>query len=152
MKTHFTRLFEYDNYANQKIFSILKANPLDKPVQLMAHLLAAQQIWLSRCNGTAGTNYTIWPKGDINAFGNQTAENHQQWLNYLNTLKDEDFNRQIIYKNSQGDEFKNTLTDILTHVINHGTHHRAQIGQLLKAEGTNELPNTDFIFYLRQQK
>jgi uncharacterized damage-inducible protein DinB len=34
-------------------------------------------------------------------------------------------------------------------LINHGTHHRAQIGQLIKFDGLEILPNTDYIFYLR---
>src|SRR5437870_4244019 len=95
MKTYFTQLFNYDKYANQLIVNLIKANPTPQTTQLMAHLLAAQQVWLSRCNGTAGTNYTIWPEGDINKFDSQSAENHQHWLNYLDGLNNEDFNKEI---------------------------------------------------------
>ncbi|MEO8887483.1 MAG: DinB family protein [Mucilaginibacter sp.] len=150
MKAYFTQLFNYDIYANQLISTIVKATPLNKPVQLMAHLLAAQQVWLSRCNGTSGTDYTVWPEAAVETFDQAINDNHQQWLNYLGGLDEADFDKEIIYKNSQGVEFKNKLADILTHVINHGTHHRAQIGQLLKQAGNENLPNTDFIFYLRQ--
>jgi len=151
MKAYLTQLLNYDKYANQLIVNLIKTKPLPQTVRLMAHLLAAQLVWLSRCMGTASTNYTIWPDGDIDKFDDIAETNHQLWTIYLQTLNDVDFDAEITYKNSQGDEFNNTLADILTHVINHGTHHRAQIGQFLKAEANVELPNTDFIFYLRQQ-
>ncbi len=50
----------------------------------------------------------------------------------------------------KGNEFSSRLADMITQVTNHGTHHRAQIGQLLKVDGVN-LPITDYIFYIRQQ-
>jgi uncharacterized damage-inducible protein DinB len=56
----------------------------------------------------------------------------------------------IVYKNTSGTEFKSTIAEIATQVINHGTHHRAQIGQLLKQVGIDALPPLDFIFYIRQ--
>jgi uncharacterized damage-inducible protein DinB len=70
---------------------------------------------------------------------------------YLDGLQPDDFEKIISYKNSRGDAFENRLSDILAHVINHGTHHRAQIGQQLKSGGLENLPITDYIFYIREQ-
>ncbi len=56
-------------------------------------------------------------------------------MKFLNRAEPGDFEKTISYKNSKGDDFKNRLTDILTNVINHGTHHRAQAGQHLKLAG-----------------
>ena len=48
MKDYFTRLFNYDQFANHSILTLLKAaNYPEKPVQLMTHLLSAQQIWIT---------------------------------------------------------------------------------------------------------
>jgi len=60
-----------------------------------------------------------------------------------------DFEKNIYYKNLKGIAYKNKLADILAHVINHGTHHRAQAGQQLKFAGFENLPITDYIFYVR---
>ena len=76
-------------------------------------------------------------------------DNHKSWAEFLNGLHPEDFQRMIAYKNSKGDSYENLLEDILAHLINHGTHHRAQIGQQLKLAGLENLPNTDYIFYIR---
>ena len=113
----------------------------------MSHLLNAQQIWLSRCLGTSSSNYQLWPKWEADIFDDIIADNHREWLDFLNTdIEPEQF---IAYKNFKGDEFNSKLIDILAHVINHGTHHRAQIGILLKQSEAIELPSTDYVHYVR---
>jgi uncharacterized damage-inducible protein DinB len=150
MKDYFIRLLNYDQYANQTILKIIRsANDPEKPVRLMAHLLAAQQVWLGRCEGRPVTNSILWPDGNADAFSLLINDNHQAWLNYLKTLNPDDFEKDISYKNLQGVAYQNKLMDILAHLINHGTHHRAQIGQQLKFAGVKDLPITDYIAYLR---
>jgi len=153
MKTYFTRLFNYDRYANELLLqAILEANKSEKPVQLMAHLFAASRVWLARCKELPLSAYALWPD-DANAdtFAALNEEINQNWITYLDGLQPDDFEKIISYKNSKGDAFENRLSDILAHVINHSTHHRAQIGQQLKSVGLENLPITDYIFYIREQ-
>ncbi len=152
MKSQFIKLFNFDRYANGLIAeSMTKINPTAKPIQFLGHLFAAQKIWLNRCKGLPPAAVPLWPELGVkhDEFTDIIADNHQGWINYLNDLNETDFDKIIKYKNSKGDSYENLLSDILTHVINHGTHHRAQIGQLLKFDGLKNLPNTDYIFYLR---
>jgi len=150
MKAHFIKMFEYDKHVNFLILkSILEINAPGKPVQLMAHLLASQQIWLNRCKGLPAAGGALWPDWKAAAFEPIIHENHLNWIDFINTLKPEDFSRSIQYQNSKGENFQNELSDVLAHVINHGTHHRAQAGQHLKLVGLKQLPATDYIFYLR---
>jgi len=155
MKSHLINLFNYDKYVNELIINAINtAGQPEKPVQLMAHLLAAQQVWLNRCLGYAPAKVELWPAlgtapGDLLSLSNS---NHQAWVNFLLDMNEIEFNRMIAYKNMQGESFENRLADIVNHVINHGTHHRAQIGQLLKLAGVENLPVTDYIFYVRQLK
>jgi uncharacterized damage-inducible protein DinB len=152
MKTYFEKLFNYDKYANALIFyAINAAGEPDKPVQLMAHLLAAQIIWLSRCLLQPTPNVELWPPlGDKRFdFPAIIEANHHMWITSLNMWKETDFDKIVRYQSLKGDSYENQLSDIIAHVINHGTHHRAQIGQLLKQAGVENLPNTDYIFYLR---
>ncbi|MDP9079566.1 MAG: DinB family protein [Bacteroidota bacterium] len=151
MKNYFIQLLNYDRYANETIFAaMLKTDPPEKSIQLMAHLLTAQQIWLNRCKGLPPIAGVLWPEGKTDDFAGTIASNTEGWSNYLDTLQSDDFEKLISYKNSQGDSFQNKLSDVLAHLINHGTHHRAQIGQQLKFAGIDSLPNTDYIFYIRQ--
>jgi uncharacterized damage-inducible protein DinB len=152
MKTYFINLFNYDRYANGLILgTILKANSPEKPVQLMAHLLAAQQIWYNRCNELPAIGGALWPDWKADTFEQLINDNHRKWIDFLSATDDLAFEKQVKYQNSKGDTFNNKLSDVLAHLVNHGTHHRAQAGQHLKLAGI-DLPNTDYIFYIRTQK
>ncbi|BAU54683.1 DinB family protein [Mucilaginibacter gotjawali] len=150
MKDYFLNLFNYDRFANELITeTIIKGNNPEKPVKLMAHLFAAQQIWLSRCADFPGAPGTTWPDWQADAFAGIMETNNARWLRFLEGLEPADFDRIISYKTLKGDSYQNKLVDILTHVINHGTHHRAQAGQHLIAAGFETLPPTDYIFFVR---
>jgi len=145
---HFTGLFNYDKYVNGQLAGLIKvSNNKGKPAELMAHLLTAQQVWLSRCEGVPLNEYQLWPDIDAEQFDEIIEKNHREWINLMNTEADPE--RIVAYKNTKGEKFSNRLVDILSHVINHGTHHRAQIGMLLKQTEGIELPSTDYIFYVR---
>ena len=149
MKAYFIQLFNYDHYTNLLIAeTILKTGDTEKPTQLMAHMLAAQQIWLNRCKSLPATGVALWPDWKAETFEQIINDNHRSWINFLDYLDPDDFDKIISYKSLKGDSFENKLRDILAHVINHGTHHRAQAGQHLKLAGV-DLPITDYIFYLR---
>jgi uncharacterized damage-inducible protein DinB len=151
MKEYFIRLFNYDAHTNLLVTEmIIKAGNPEKPVQLMAHLLAAQQVWLTRCKSEPFTG-VLWPDWKADTFVKTIEENSKGWIDFLNSLTPADFDKPISYKNTKGEEFENKLSDILAHAINHGTHHRAQVGQYLKSGGV-DLPYTDYIFYIRQME
>jgi uncharacterized damage-inducible protein DinB len=150
MKDYFIRLFEYDKHANLLILKAIReaGNPL-QPIQLFGHLLAAQQRWLARCQYSTAPEVDIWPKQDTIPFEEIMADNFQQWTALLSTITPADLEQRITYKNSAGTQFADKLIDIVTQVTNHGTHHRAQIGQQLKLGGVATLPITDYIYFIR---
>ncbi|MDO3625149.1 DinB family protein [Mucilaginibacter sp. BT774] len=150
MKDYFIRLLHYDRYANLRILAaLLQTEDRTKAEQLMAHLLIAQQVWLGRCIGKPASVTTLWPDWKANTFEQIINDNHSQWLTFLVGASNNDFEQSIYYKNLQGDTFETRLSDILTHLINHGTHHRAQVGQHLKLVGIG-LPGTDYILFARE--
>ena len=152
MKAYFIQLFNYDRYANLRILETIRnAGNITEPIKIIAHLLAAQQIWLNRCKKEPAIGGALWPDWSVNTFEQTINNNHQNWINFLEGLNDEGFNQLVSYKNSKGESFENKLSDILAHVINHGTHHRAHAGQHLKLTRI-ELPNTDYIAYIRGLK
>jgi uncharacterized damage-inducible protein DinB len=151
MKGYFLRMFGYDLYANNQILAAMRrAKTPQNTLVLMAHLLGAQTRWLKRCKNQSETGLEMFPQVESIPFEMLIAQNHREWSDFLNDLADADMDRAIVYKNTSGAEFSSTITEIATQVINHGTHHRAQIGQLLKQAGVDVLPPSDFIFYIRQ--
>ncbi|MGY3212268.1 DinB family protein [Mucilaginibacter sp. HD30] len=148
LKEYFTGLFNYDKHVNLQFAALISAaDDKDKPIELMSHLLNAQQIWLSRCLGASSSNYQLWPKWGPDTFKDIITKNHNDWVNFLNVEIDPE--QIIVYENFKAEKFSTKLVDILAHVINHGTHHRAQIGMLLKQSEVLELPATDYVHYLR---
>ena len=148
MKSYFIRLLNYDHFANTKIADlIIQTGATGKPVEIMAHLLTAQQTWLKRLKKISAPLTPLWPDWPAEAFTTIIDDNYQQLLAYLEAMQPDDFDVVIEYKNSVGD-FKTAVSDILAHLINHGTHHRAQIGTLLKMDGAT-LPGLDYVLYLR---
>jgi uncharacterized damage-inducible protein DinB len=148
MKSYFIRLLKYDHFANKKIADLLiQTAAVGKPLELMAHLLTAQQTWLKRLQADPAPMTPLWPVWSIKEALDTIDSNYNDLLFYLETLQPQDFEQVLSYRNSAGD-FENTITDILAHLFNHGTHHRAQIGTLLKLEGAN-LPPLDYVLYVR---
>ena len=153
MRTHFIKMFNYDRFANDLILnSIIEANEPQRPLQLFSHLLTANQVWLSRCKGIPHEHHNAWTEYTITQCQQLVGICHDNWIIYLEELPDADFNKVINYQNFKGDHMQDQLSDIFTHVINHGTHTRAQAGQQLRFAGVQSLPLTDYIYYLRQLK
>ncbi|HEY9534050.1 MAG TPA: DinB family protein [Mucilaginibacter sp.] len=151
MKEYFLRMLGYDLYANNQILATMRqAKTPQNTLVLMAHLLGAELRWLKRCKNQSEAGLEMFPQVETIPFEMLIAQNHRERSDFLNNLADADMDRVIVYKNTGGVAFSNTIAEILTQVINHGTHHRAQIGQLLKQVGVDALPPLDFIFYIRQ--
>ncbi|MEX2478247.1 MAG: DinB family protein [Gracilimonas sp.] len=140
------RLLDYDKWANTRVFKTIKtvADPeVQKDInKLFAHLLTAQIIWVNRINDQPLPN-EIWPDLSISEIKSLLQKNPEK-LKKLVSRKNEIFH----YKNSKGEEFKNSVEEILVHLTIHGQHHRAQIANLLRKAGITP-PGTDFIFFLR---
>lgn len=152
MKKYFIDLLRYDKHSNLQLTELIfAANQPQQAVKIMAHLLMAQQVWLSRCKGTPAPAGPLWPDWQAVQFKYLIEENNRAWIEYVGSLTPESFEQTVSYTNFKGENCINTLAHILAHLINHGTHHRAQIGQQLKLTGIEQLPVTDYIFYVRQQ-
>ncbi|MBO6584819.1 MAG: DinB family protein [Gracilimonas sp.] len=140
------KLFEYDRWANEKILQAIReldeSETKEEVTGLLSHILAAQQIWMNRITGKE-TAVEIWPQFSIAEMSQIIQENIQK-LKDLVAQSD----NAITYQNSKGKEFGNVVGDILTHLIIHGQHHRAQIATLIRQAGQIP-PGTDYIFFLR---
>ncbi len=147
MTEHYTRSFEYNLWANKKFSEVLRTNPFqsEKILKFISHIANAQSIWLSRAKGEK-TEIGVWDEHDFKEALERLKDSSQEWLDYL--YNSVDIEGTIQYTNSKGDEYESRLADILTHVVNHGTHHRGQVALLLREKDIDP-PASDFIFYVR---
>lgn len=148
----FRSLFQYTRWANERVLDALQnadAVP-DRAVELFSHLLRAQDLWFGRTQDTDHATLSLWVEEDLEACAERLEASDRRWQEVLDGVTEEALDHPIAYTNSKGTAFETPLRDILSHVVNHGTHHRAQIALVLR-EADITPPATDYIFYVREQ-
>lgn len=147
MMTTLKRLSDYHSWAMDCVFLHLETLPVVPPgcLKLVQHLVNAESIWISRIKGEK-PNVGVWEERALA----DCIILHQSSKKLLEAiLEDEqDLDRVISYVTTNGDPFLNNIHDILIHILNHGTYHRAQIAKELRLNGIDPI-STDYILYVR---
>ncbi|MBI1937619.1 MAG: DinB family protein [Ignavibacteriales bacterium] len=149
MQNHFINLFQYNDWANEKIFSALAAiqSPPEKISELLSHIILSQETWLGRVRGSYDN--VFWKSLSLEVLQQRSNKSTNDWLALLNNPAENDLEKEYEYHNTKGIEAVSKLKDIITHLINHSTYHRAQINSLLR-QNSLEPVQTDYIFYKRK--
>lgn len=152
------RLLKYDAWADLEMIRSLASVPetvleqsrqeSPRPIQvLIAHIIGANWNWLARTQGERPP-VVIWPDIAPQILDRTLTDVHAAWLTYVAALSDDDLSRVVTYANSKGNEYSNTVFDIITQVVVHSEHHRGQIAQTVRALG-GQPALTDYIQYAR---
>lgn len=148
MKLFLKELIEYSHHFNQKLCAVLIDNPdktSEKALKLFNHVLNAQQVWNNRIDSQQAP-FGVWELHELQDLQGIDRTNYEHSLKILGKV---DLFQVIHYQNSKGEAFSNSILDILFHVVNHSTHHRAQIVSEFKQHGIEPLV-MDYILYKRQ--
>jgi uncharacterized damage-inducible protein DinB len=137
--------FDYDYWASRQLLqTCADTNFTERMLKLFSHIIAAQEIWISRLEGK-NSALLPWEPISRREFAERLKANHEK-LVYMS----ENFNpdASITYSNTKGKSFSNSVKEILDHLVLHSQYHRAQIATEIKHQG-GEVPATDYIFYKR---
>jgi len=147
----FDRLVRYTRWAHTRVLDALRSVPTPpaRAVELFSHVLRVQDVWYGRVASTAHADLDLWADEALSACADRLEPSMRRWQAVLDE-RAQDLDQRIAYTNSKGTAFETPLRDILSHVVNHGTHHRAQIALVLR-EADIAPPVTDYIFFLREQ-
>ena len=150
MKRYFTELFEYNLWANQRLLGAIGQHQGqdDAIFNLMSHIVSAQFIWLQRVEGLPTSPFPPWEVYNLREIESMANESNTLWIKFLNNYKLDTLEEVIHYQNSAKKDFENRLVDIINHVINHSTHHRAQVSLMLRQLDIAP-PQTDYIVFKR---
>ncbi len=64
----------------------------------------------------------------------------------LDKLTPEKLAEILTYRNTKDVEFKNSLQDILMHVVMHSAYHRGQVAAAIRAAGARPAATDDIVF------
>lgn len=146
MKPFFKSIFDYHHYFNQKLIELFlehSGSISKRTIPLFSHCLNAHQIWNARILKTDSFGVH-----QLHALKNCKDIDKTNYVDTLKIIDTFDFEETINYTNSKGDNFENTVQDILFHIANHFTHHKGQLISDLRQQEI-EPPVTDYIFYKR---
>lgn len=152
MKDYFLGLFKYNDWANQKLLICLQKNKIkeEKVLSLYNHIITAQNIWLNRINNLPSGNLELWETKKLLDLIELTHKSSEDWINFVRDYKMSSFEEVIAYQSTNGQAYETGLADIIIHVANHSTHHRAQIVQWLRSNNIDP-PRLDYIFFCREK-
>ena len=148
------RLVAYNQWANERILGAIDgmtveelARPVDAYIgsldQNLRHILLATRVWLARWKGAVPPTL----KDSISAaWPDAYAATHAEFRAFVGALTDASADRIVDYKDSKGAPFQMPLGQLITHVVNHGTHHRAETGMLLERIGRSP-GDMDYVYY-----
>lgn len=145
-------LLQYTHWANDRVLDALRSADAvpERILELMTHLLRTQDVWYGRVANTAHADLDFWAVDDLSTCAERAENSTKRWRSLVADRTDR-LNQPIAYTNSSGTAFETPLRDILRHVVNHATHHRAQIALLLREAGIPP-PATDYIFFVREDE
>jgi uncharacterized damage-inducible protein DinB len=150
------RLVAYNQWADGRILAAIDGLPeeeLARPREAyfgtiaanLRHTLMAQRIWLARWRGERPAYdeaiTASWPEA--------YAVTHAILGTFVAGLSDADADRAVSYTDLRGNARQLPLAHTITHVVNHGTAHRAETGLLLERLGRSP-GDLDYSFYCLQ--
>ena len=147
----FRRLFAHAAWANARLQAALEecASPPAKALELHAHVLGAELVWLERIHGVPQDSPAeVWPAAEVEACAGLVERAREAYASFGSELDAQALQRDVHYSNSAGDAFVTPLPEVLLHVALHGSYHRGQVARLLSVEEDVACP-TDFIAFVR---
>ncbi len=153
-------LFAYDEWANDRVLVAveqLSSEQLMRRIggsfptvgETMAHIVAAEWIWLRRLQGASPTAFPDWLPGAPPAvLRARLREVESERALLLRSLNEESLARPVSYTLLSGAHGEQPLADLLMHIVNHSTYHRGQVATMLRQVGAVP-PSTDLLLFKR---
>ena len=120
----------------------------NSPLNTLAHVFAADRLWLARMHGESPTKLIDPSDRELSVLTKEWPGVLEGWKQYLSPLSDQAVQQNIAYRDLRANPYQQPVWQILLHVVNHGTHHRGQVSGFLRAMG-HQPPPVDLIAFYR---
>lgn len=151
MRAHYEKLFRYDAWANQRVIDAVATLPAPnaKILGWLAHIFWSQNLWYGRIQHQDWSQTALQLDQPVAAWRQVATDYAERWQAFLATVAPDEWHGWISYRSTEGVAYRSLLSDILTHVVNHGSYHRGQIAAAIRQSGGVPVP-TDFIVLSRE--
>lgn len=164
MKELLVQNARYNVWANKLITDVLLKltdEQLDQEIvssfpsirQTAYHSWGAEDIWLQRL---ALAERPVWtPHSFTGTFAEACAAWQKASAELLQFTEkqydDKALQHEVLYYDLKKMPQKTPVYQILQHVFNHATYHRGQLVTMMRQVGVTEIPQTDFIAFVRKK-
>lgn len=156
-------MYHYNVWANEKVMQHLLDLPQgihQQPVQsvfsnigdTLAHIYIVDNVWLCAMSGETDTIYSSLPHwqaevrdATLNTFQTCFAQVVARYEAFF--ARQANLDTVTEYAHPTHGKLHASYSDIIHHIVNHGTYHRGNITAMLRQLG-HAGPSTDYVFYL----
>lgn len=161
-------LYDYHVWANQRVFEHLKTLPegvyqqqltsvFPSIADTLAHIYVVDSLWLSAMRGdTLDKTFEVIEKAqsEVRSAGLDRMEElfaavTEAYRTFLHQV--DDLDRPVAPEHPRFGRLDTRLSELVRHVVNHGTYHRGMITAMLRQQGYAGVP-TDYVFFLLAQQ
>src|SRR5579859_7947110 len=105
-RTDLLGLFAYDAWANREALASVRPVAVSAPkaVELVAHVAATAELWLSRVRSEPAP-LAVWPDLSLDESEPVLERGVASWSAHLEAAGDAELAREITYTNSKGDTY-----------------------------------------------
>lgn len=158
MSERLLRLFDYHGWDNEKLLHHLKNLPEEiywkrinsvfpTIAETFAHIIAVDELWYSRIQGRHIPYIQTETCKTIGETITKCSDLHEEIKQFF--IEIGHLEHPVVYQNTKGEPFSNKISEIIEHMVNHGTYHRGNIAAMIRQMGY-EGTTTDYICYLRE--
>ncbi len=161
MKQLLQQYSAYNFWANKIITEKISTVPNDIIMKEMGnsfgsiyktvvHLMDVESIWWQRLKLQ---EHVEWPgkifDKDFENLSKELMILSKQWDVWVSEASEMQLTHVFGYQNSKKEFFKQPVYEMLLHLFNHQTFHRGQLITMMRQNGIEKIPATDFIVFSR---
>jgi uncharacterized damage-inducible protein DinB len=156
-------LLEYHYWARDRVLDAAEALPPEQFTrdlgssfpsirETLVHVYSSEWAWHSRWQGDSPTAHLSADRfPDVPALRHAWQEQEGRTRAFLDGLGDAGIDRVIEYKLMNGQPGASSFSQMLQHIVNHGSYHRGQVTTMLRQLGAQPAKSMDLIAFYRER-
>lgn len=152
-------LYDYNEWANNHVleaatqltegeFSRKQGASFESVEGNLAHIMGAQVIWLERWTGGSNPRPVLefQKTRGLSTIRDALAQSHAGLRTFVSSLTEDRLDEILAYTDSAGRPHQRVMWQLMAHVVNHGTHHRAETAMAIGLLG-KPMRELDYTFF-----